>query len=233
LFCEEGASAVIATTYLANIAARLGISGCEIFPKQTGRVNEQNVGNWINLPYFGDARNAAIEASKLDIDPYSKLFVFIGLNTAMRHMEILKARFENIDFDTKRLFIPDAKAGGRYQPLTNEIIDVLIEHQKKQIVDGAYDGWVFSSPESKTGHRTYMAKQFNRILVAAGLCTNEYSPHAMRHTCISRLVSNNVNLNTVMKISGHKSLTMVLRYTHIADQDVDEAIEAASIKWEQ
>lgn len=33
-------------------AAQLGYGGCEIFPKQSSRVNEQDTGNWINLPYF-------------------------------------------------------------------------------------------------------------------------------------------------------------------------------------
>lgn len=60
LFSEQGVVASIATRYLEGVAARLGVTGCEIFPKQTERVNEQDVGNWINLPYFGESRNAVI-----------------------------------------------------------------------------------------------------------------------------------------------------------------------------
>jgi integrase len=49
------------------------------------------------------------------------LFVAFGLNTAMRHSEILAARFDKIDFDTLRLFVPNAKAGQREQPITPEL----------------------------------------------------------------------------------------------------------------
>lgn len=119
------------------------------------------------------------------------------------------------------------------QPLTDEIVHILKEHKIRNADDDNHSGWVFSSSTSTTGHRTYMTKQFGRILTSAGLCTKMFSPHAMRHTCISRLVRNNVNLNTVMKISGHKTLTMVMRYTHIADNQVDDAIETASIGWNE
>lgn len=183
--------------------------------------------------FSDDECRRLIEASKSDVDAYSKLFVFIGLNTAMRHAEILSMHYDNINFETKRLFIPEAKSGGRYQPLTDEIVHILKEHKIRDADNDNHSGWVFSSSTSTTGHRTYMTKQFGRILTSAGLCTKMFSPHAMRHTCISRLVRNNVNLNTVMKISGHKTLTMVMRYTHIADNQVDDAIETASIGWSE
>jgi len=37
---------------LADWAAFLGYGGCEIFPKQTRLANKQDVGNWLNMPYF-------------------------------------------------------------------------------------------------------------------------------------------------------------------------------------
>ena len=41
------------------------------------------------------------------------LFVAFDLNTAMRHREILHARFDQIDFDKLRPHVPEAKAGER------------------------------------------------------------------------------------------------------------------------
>ena len=37
---------------LADWAAYLGYGGCEIFPKQSRLANSNDVGNWLNMPYF-------------------------------------------------------------------------------------------------------------------------------------------------------------------------------------
>ena len=48
----------------------------------------------------------------------------------------------------------------------------------------------------------------------------------MRHTAITNLVKAGVDLPTIQKISGHKTLAMVLRYTHVHGRHIDEAIKA-------
>jgi hypothetical protein len=41
-------------------AGELGYGSSEIFPKQTSRASKEDVGNWINLPYFGDSRKCVM-----------------------------------------------------------------------------------------------------------------------------------------------------------------------------
>lgn len=48
-----GAVAEVARQRMAEWAAELGFSGVEIFPKQDELRNKDDVGNWINMPYFG------------------------------------------------------------------------------------------------------------------------------------------------------------------------------------
>jgi integrase len=48
----------------------------------------------------------------------------------------------------------------------------------------------------------------------------------MRHTAITKLVQAGVDLPTIQKISGHKTLAMVLRYTHVHGRHIDRAIGA-------
>ena len=38
-----------------------------------------------------------------------------------------------------------------------------------------------------------------------------------------------VDLETVRRISGHKTLSMVLKYTHVSDSHVDAAIDKIAI----
>ncbi len=60
LFSKTGVTARTAIDFLKNIAHHLGHADCEIFPKQTTRHSEQDTGNWINLPFFGETRNARL-----------------------------------------------------------------------------------------------------------------------------------------------------------------------------
>jgi integrase len=52
------------------------------------------------------------------------------------------------------------------------------------------------------------------------------TPHVMRHTPITNLVQAGVDLPTIQKISGHKTLAMVVRYAHGRGQHIDKAIVA-------
>lgn len=60
LFMQEAVPAQKAIDYLRLIAARIGHADCEVFPKQAARASQEDVGNWINLPYFGDTRKACV-----------------------------------------------------------------------------------------------------------------------------------------------------------------------------
>jgi hypothetical protein len=46
----------------------------------------------------------------------------------------------------------------------------------------------------------------------------------MRHTAITVLVQAGVDLPTVQRISGHKTMAMVLRYSHVHGTHIDQAI---------
>lgn len=144
----------------------------------------------------------------------------------MRHSEILAARFDQLDLAHLRLYIPDAKAGQREQPITPELGEVL--RREREMADDQ-DGWIFPTQRPKLrpeGHRTRMDRPFRRSVVQAGLDPAQITPHVMRHTAITNLVKAGVDLPTIQKISGHKTLTMVLRYTHIHGPHIDRAVRA-------
>ena len=167
--------------------------------------------------------DALMRAAVASADPYCWLFVAFGLNTAMRHSEILAARFDQLDLDNLRLFVPDAKAGQREQPITPELAELL---RKDRDTRDDQNGWIFPSPhkDSGTGHRARMDRAFRYAAKAAGLNPGLITPHVMRHTAITALVKAGVDLPTIQKISGHKTLAMVMRYSHVHGNHIDQAI---------
>ena len=52
----------------------------------------------------------------------------------------------------------------------------------------------------------------------------QFVPHALRHTCASRLVQAEVPLLEVKEILGHKAIQMTMRYAHLAPKNLTNAI---------
>jgi integrase len=169
--------------------------------------------------------DALMSAAVASADPDLWLFVAFGLNTAMRHAEIMATRWDQLDLVNRRLFIPDAKAGQREQPITPELAELLTAEREMR---DDQDGWVFPSPhsDSQAGHRARMDRPFREAVKAAGLDAELVTPHAMRHSAITKLVQAGVDLPTIQRISGHKTLAMILRYTHVHGRHIDQAIRA-------
>ena len=53
LFLAKPHAASLVQNSLHEMAASLGLAGCEIFPEQTRLLGTGDVGNWIVMPYFG------------------------------------------------------------------------------------------------------------------------------------------------------------------------------------
>ncbi len=57
LFLENPTDAESIRSILEEMASKLGVAGCEIFPKQnTLNVEKGDLGNWLNMPYFNNTR---------------------------------------------------------------------------------------------------------------------------------------------------------------------------------
>jgi integrase len=174
---------------------------------------------------------ALMKSAIEDRDDRLWLFVAFGLNTAMRHSEILSVRYDHINFEARRIFIPKAKAGEREQPITPALAAMI---KRQQDTDGKDATWLFPShnARAKQPHRANMAKSFLRAVIRAGLSPEKVTPHVMRHTAITRLVKAGVDIPTIQRISGHKTLAMVLRYVHIHGTHIDAAMSTIDNSFE-
>jgi site-specific recombinase XerD len=77
--------------------------------------------------------------------------------------------------------------------------------------------WLFpaqGSRRSRVGHTVDINTAFRRAVLNAGLNPAEVVRHTLRHTAITHLVQAGVDLPAVKRISGHKTLIMVERYSH-------------------
>ncbi len=148
---------------------------------------------------------------------YMYLFMCIGLYTAMRMGEILRIRWEDIQFEQYRIHIPKAKAGARLQPMPPALVVILEEFKQDS-------GWVFPAPNSQS-HMKNVRVAFRTIVKRAGLDPKVVVRHTLRHTAITHLVQAGVDLPTVKQISGHSTVAMVERYAHANNQHITNAVQ--------
>lgn len=169
----------------------------------------------------GEQAGRLVDAASHDENPHIYPFVVIGLETGMRKNEILRIKRDDIDVEKRTIFIPLAKAGRREQPITAGLADYL-----KRLLELRKDDspWLFPCSRSKTGHTVAIEKAFRRVVAAAGL-PPEVCRHTLRHTAITHLVQAGVDLPTVARVSGHKTLAMIYRYTHANSEHLQTATD--------
>lgn len=56
----------------------------------------------------------------------------------------------------------------------------------------------------------------------------EFVPHALRHTCASRLVEAGISLPVVQKWLGHRNIKTTMRYVHLKDEQLQQAARKMS-----
>jgi site-specific recombinase XerD len=69
------------------------------------------------------------------------------------------------------------------------------------------------------------------VVAAAGLDPKEVLCHTLRHTAITHLVQAGVDLPTVKRISGHKTLSMVERYAHQNGAHIHAAMDKLEARY--
>jgi integrase len=132
-----------------------------------------------------------------------------GLNTGMRRGEILSLEWEkHIDLKHGFIFLDVTKNGERREVPINQTLRETLKKLPRRL-DSPY---VFTDNE---GNRFKDIKwSFKTALRRSEI--KDFRFHDLRHTFASHLVMAGVNITTVKDLLGHKTLTMTLRYAHLA-----------------
>ena len=130
-----------------------------------------------------------------------------AIETAMRRGEIAAMRWEHRDSRARVLLIPETKNGTpRRVPLSTAALGVLDGLPRR------IDGRVFAM------HTGSISRAFAEVCKAAGI--EGLTFHDLRHEATSRLFEKGLNPMQVAAITGHKTLQMLKRYTHLRAEDL-------------
>lgn len=132
---------------------------------------------------------------------YTRPFVILAIETAMRRGEILNLKWEDIDYSKRTAFLQLTKNGeSRTVPLSTRAIETL------QALPISIDGKVLPI------NFAALEANFKRARERAGLI--DLRIHDLRHTATTRLAEKLPNLLELSAVTGHKNLAMLKRYYH-------------------
>lgn len=147
--------------------------------------------------------------------------ITVALHTGMRLGEILNMQWENINLFQKTITVTETKnKENRTIPMTNTIFEILAEKGKVQNISG----WVFATSKGTKIRMRNMQREWYNTLEKAGI--TDFRFHDLRHTAASRMVQAGVDIYSVAKILGHKTLEITKRYAH---HNVDSLRNAVAV----
>lgn len=144
------------------------------------------------------------------------VFEFL-LATGARREEAIQARWEHVDLERRRWYLPHTKNGrSRFVVLNDAAMDIL--HRRPRLAGNPF---VFFGKE--TGRPlNNPSKAWKRVLEAAGIDPRTTRIHDLRHTHASYFVGV-ASLHEIAGILGHRNTATTQRYAHLNDERLREA----------
>jgi len=170
-----------------------------------------------------------------------KPMIIMALETAMRKGELLDLRWKDIDFEKRQLKCKNKDPKGetlvRYVPVSSRAVEVLKELPR------SVNGRVFPTTENA------IKLAFPRACKRACKHVHEHGQgkkkkcqcrgieglrfHDLRHEATSRLIESGLFTDVqVASITGHKTLQMLKRYSHMRPSDLASLLDEAAKKRE-
>jgi integrase len=165
-----------------------------------------------------DEMKRVIEEALADSNPTAGSFIAMLYLTGARKSEVLLAKWEQVNWDEKTLFVPMTKNGkSRIIYLSALAIDIL---EKLPRIAG--NPYVFASPYNRTHGKPISEPRcaYERILKRAGIeKLEEVCFHTARHSVASALVSSGqYSLYDVKAQLAHVSIQSSQRYAKLTSE---------------
>lgn len=153
-------------------------------------------------------------------DQHLRPVVITALNTGARKEEVLSLKWDNVDLKHGFILLDMTKNGERKEiPINKSLEATFLDKSLIRRLDVPH---VFHDPVTGKRYRN-ITHSFKSACRRAGI--RDFHFHDLRHTFASHLVMAGVDITTVSRLLGHKSLSMTLRYSHLAPSHMVKAVD--------
>ena len=191
----------------------------EIARKEWGMEGLTNPVKSIRMPSPPAGRDRRLQPGELEkiLESLSEEMgqvVRFALETAMRRGEIAGMTWDMVDLKKRTVMLPDTKNGQKkIVPLSSVALTILKDRLSTRRIDE--EVWNIGLDA--------ISQNFANACQKAGISGLHF--HDLRHEATSRLFENGFNPMEVSAITGHKTLQMLKRYTHLKAEDLAERMK--------
>ena len=172
----------------------------------------------VQIPFSEQEMNLVLEILSLKTDfegLRNKLIVELFYATGIRRIELIQIKLSDIDLHNKTLKVLGKRNKERYMPLINIVMDSLNSYMTERnslkfIKDKEY---LFLTKKGSKIYETLVYRIINDYFSNVSSKVKR-SPHILRHSFATHLLSQGANLNAVKELLGHSSLAATQVYTH-------------------
>ena len=141
----------------------------------------------------------------------------LALNTGMRRNEQYRLRWDDVNLQLGIIDVIDSKNGQRRSiPANRNTLKALRSLLKRKDASG------YVVPGTLKDRSRAWDRWFEDAVKVARV--EDFHWHDLRHTFASRLIMSGVDLRSVGELLGHRTLVMVMRYSHLAPGHLREAV---------
>lgn len=168
-----------------------------------------------NVRYFNSFRNRTM----------IKLFLASGL----RLSEMINLKWKDINLMTGQLKVVAGKGSkDRILWISDSVVEELRVWKDRQCKKLGLCEYVFTTNKKNKIDDRNVRRMVAEYALKAGI-SKRISPHIFRHTFASDLLRATKNLRLVQKALGHEDLSTTMIYTHIVDEEFEEALKSLRI----
>ncbi len=170
--------------------------------------------------------NELLEEKEKDKDNFTKIrddaILELLYATGIRISELVSLNLEDINFKEQLIRVKGKGKKERIVPFGDiakaKVKEYLRNREEKRPKTSA----VFINRFGKRLSQRYIQMMLKKHLLVKGL-TKDITPHSLRHSFATHLLSMGADLRTIQELLGHASLNTTQRYTHLnLKQLIDE-----------
>ena len=175
-----------------------------------------------------EERDRFLAACRQSTSPDLYPAAVLALATGARQMEIMGLTWRQVDLVRKVAVLEETKNGERrILPLTGHALDLLRERAKVRRLDTdlVFPARLAPKPRQPGAiiRPVDLRTPFETALARAKI--ENFTWHDLRHTAASYLAMNGASLTEIAAILGHKTLSMVKRYSHLSEAHTAAVVE--------
>ena len=163
-----------------------------------------------------DEEEALLQACRESGAHYLQTFVILAIETGMRFGELANVTWTNVNLDKRTIFLPDTKNGSsRTVPLSTRALNAI--HTQPRSIGGRL---FLAKPGSIRSAFLIVLRKAQTTKPESKEFLRGLRFHDLRHEAVTRLFEKGLNPIEVGMVSGHKTLSMLQKYTHLRAVDL-------------